>query len=158
MEEKKIKAPCHVHVICGASGAVRVLEELDARGYEVTAGVINQGSEDWAVCRELNLKCVEAEPFTPVTEEKQRENLALMKSADIILVADVPFGVSNLMNLRGLEDMQGRIFFHKNSLSSDYTNGALVSLLEQLGKVKKVTYIGDHDEFLDTLKAEQEKI
>lgn len=157
MEEKKIKKPCHVHVICGASGAVRVLEELDARGYEVTAGVLNQGSEDWAVCQELHLQCVEAAPFTPVTEEKQKENLELMQSADLILVADVPFGISNLMNLKGLETVPGSIYFHKNALSSDYTNGKLVPLLEQLGKVKKITYIGDHDEFLERIKTELEQ-
>lgn len=151
MQEQKIQVRRHIHVICGASGAVRVLEELDERGYEVTVGVVNQGSEDWAVCKELNLKCVETEPFTPVTEEKQKENLELMRDADVILVADVPFGVSNLMNLQGLESMPGKIFFHRNSLSNDYTNGKLVPLLEKLGKVKKVTYIGDHDEFLEML-------
>ncbi|MDO5410897.1 MAG: heme ABC transporter ATP-binding protein [Lachnospiraceae bacterium] len=148
MEEKKIGMNRHIHVICGASGAVRLLEELDSRGYFVTAGVLNQGSEDWAVCRELNLPCVEIEPFTPVTEEKQQENLKLMADADAILIADVPFGKSNLMNLRGLENIPGKIYFHKNALSSDYTDGELVLLLEKLGKEKKITYIGDHDEFL----------
>ena len=108
-----------------------------------------------AVCKELGLKCVEAEPFTPVTEEKQKENLELMKDADIILVADVPFGVSNLMNLQGLETMPGRIFFHKNALSSDYTGGKLVPVLEKIGKVKKITYFGDHDEFLRILKEQE---
>ncbi len=154
MEEKQIPARRHIHVICGASGAVRLLEELDARGYEVTAGVLNQGSEDWAVCQALDLKCVEIEPFTPVTEEKQQENLEMMKDADIVLVADVPFGKSNLMNLRGLENVSGEIYFHKNALSNDYTAGELVPILENLGKVKKVTYIGDHDEFLNLLKEE----
>lgn len=154
MEEKQAKIRRHIHVICGANGAVRLLEELDARGYEVTAGVLNQGSEDWAVCQALDLKCVEIEPFTPVTEEKQQENLEMMKDADIVLVADVPFGKSNLMNLRGLENVSGKIYFHRNALSNDYTAGELVPILENLGKVKKVTYIGDHDEFLNLLKEE----
>lgn len=154
MEEKQAKIRRHIHVICGANGAVRLLEELDARGYEVTAGVLNQGSEDWAVCQALDLKCVEIEPFTPVTEEKQQENLKMMKDADIVLVADVPFGKSNLMNLRGLENVSGKIYFHRNALSNDYTAGELVPILENLGKVKKVTYIGDHDEFLNLLKEE----
>ena len=157
MQEEQVGGRCRIHVICGASGAVRLLEELDDRGYELTAGVINQGSEDWAVCKELGLKCVEAEPFTPVTEEKQKENLELMKDADIILVADVPFGIGNLMNLQGLENMSGRIFFHKNALSSDYTGGKLVPVLEKIGKVKKITYFGDHDEFLRILKEQESK-
>lgn len=157
MAEKQTKVPFHVHVICGANGAVRMLEELDAKGYQVTAGVLDQSSEDWAVCQAMNLKCVGIAPFNPVTEEKQKENLELMKDADVILIADVPFGKSNLMNLQGLEDMPGKIYFHRNALSNDYTDGALVPLLEKLGKIKEVTYVGDHDEFLKLLKKEEEQ-
>ena len=73
----------------------------------------------------------------------------------IILVADMPFGESNLNNLSGLEDMPGRIYFHKNALSNDHTHGALVKRLQELGARKKITYIGDHDAFLDLLKKEE---
>lgn len=151
MEEEKAPVSRHIHIIGGASGAVKLIEELDERGYTVTVGVVNQGSGDWEICQELGIACVEIEPFTPVTEEKQKENLELMKAAEIVLVADVPFGRSNLMNLWGLERVPGRIYFHKNALSSDYTKGELVNRLEEIGRVKRITYIGDHDEFLKEL-------
>lgn len=152
MEEEQATVRCRIHVICGASGAVKLIEELDARGYELTAGVLNQGSQDWEACRELNIPCVETLPFTPVTEEKQEENLRLMEGADVILVANVPFGEANLMNLQGLERVSGKLYFHKNALSSDYTGGGLVARLECLGRVKEIVYFGDHDEFLRMLK------
>lgn len=158
IKEKRSRNHLHIHVICGGNGAVRILEELDDREYQVTVGVLNQGSEDWAVCKELGLTCVEESPFTPISEEKQQENLELMKQADIILVADVPFGVSNLRNLEGLEQVPGKIFFHRNSLSNDFTDGKLVPLLKKLGEVKDVTYVGDHDEFLSLLKEEEKNI
>ncbi len=152
MEEKKAAVSKRIHVICGATGAVRLIEELDARGYRITAGVLNEGSEDWKICRELGISCVEIEPFTPVTEDKQKENLKLMEDADMILVADVPFGISNVANLHGLETVSGKIYFHKNALSNDYTDGELVRQLEELEKTKKIRYIGDNDEFLSILK------
>ena len=148
MEEERAKAPLHIHVICGASGAVRLLEELDAKGYKVTAGVLNRDSSDWEMCQELHIRCVETEPFTPITEKKQEENQKLMEDADVIVVADVPFGEANLMNLQGLERMKGKLYFHKNALSSDYTGGGLVERLEHIQMTKKIRYVGDHDEFL----------
>lgn len=152
MEEEKAENPLHVHLICGANKAGKLMEELDARGYEVTAGVLNMGSGDWEVCRNLHIKCVEIEPFTPVTLEKQEENLRVMRRADVILVADMPFGRNNLMNLHELETVRGEIYFHKNALSNDYTDGGLVERLQEIEKVKKICYVGDHDEFMDILK------
>lgn len=152
MEEEKVESPLHIHVICGANKAVKVIEEMDARGYVITAGVLNVGSGDWEVCQHLNIQCVDIEPFTSVTLEKQEENLELMREADVVLVTDVPFGEGNLMNLHGLESVPGKIYFHRNALSNDYTHGGLVRRLEEIGRVKKVTYVGDHDEFMGILK------
>ena len=155
MEEEKASVRRHIHMICGANGAGKLLEELDARGYYVTAGVLNRGSTDYDMCKELSIPCVETEPFTPVTEEKQRENLKLMEDADVILVADVPFGEDNLKNLYGLEKVPGKICFHKNALSNDFTGGGLVKQLEHLAETKEISYFGDHDEFLKTLREDK---
>ncbi len=158
MEEERAKDPLHIHVICGANKAVKVIEEMDAKGYEITVGVLNMGSGDWEVCQNLNIPCVDAEPFTPVTLEKQEENLEFMRKADVVLVADMPFGEGNLMNLYGLESVPGKIFFHKNALSSDYTKGKLVRRLEEIGRVKEITYVGDHDEFMELLKGKRQRL
>ena len=55
MGEEQVGNPFHIHVICGASGAAKIMEELDARGYRVTAGVVNVGSDDWDICHFLDL-------------------------------------------------------------------------------------------------------
>ena len=152
MSEKQTSQPLHVHVIGGAGGAVRIIEELDARGYRVTAGVLNRDSADWEICQSLHLEGVEIPPFTAVKKEDQDRNLRLMEEAQVILIADVPFGTANLQNLRGLENLKGRIFFHKNALSSDFTQGGLVERLREIQEKKKITYFGDHDEFLAILE------
>ena len=141
-----------IHVICGSDGAVKLIEELEDRGFELTAGVVNVGSGDCEICRYLQIPHVEIPPFTPVTAEAQAKNLEMMRDAEVILISDMPFGENNLMNLDGLEKMKGKIFFHKNALSGDYTGGRLIERLQKLGEKKKVVYFGDHDEFLRRLR------
>lgn len=47
-----------IHVICGGNQASQVLEELEAMGHQVTAGVVNQGSDDWTICDVLGLSLI----------------------------------------------------------------------------------------------------
>lgn len=151
LREEQTEHPIRIHVICGGDGAVKILEELEERGYLLSAGVVNEGSDDCAICRALQIPHVEIPPFTPVTSQAQRENLKMMEDAEAVLISDIPFGQDNLANLYGLEQIKGKIFFHKNALSNDYTGGKLVERLEELGQKKKVIYFGDHDEFLKRL-------
>lgn len=155
MPEEKITAPCRIHVICGATEAVHLLEELDAKGYTLSAGVLNRQSEDWNICQELKIPCVDIEPFTSVTEEKQAENLKLMENAGIILVAGVPFGESNIMNLHGLEQTRGELYIHQNALIHDYTDGKLAKQIQLLERAKKITYIETNSAFLEILKQKE---
>lgn len=141
----------HIHVICGGSGASKIVEELDDLGHQVTAGVLNEGSDDWLVCKSLNLDIVEERPFTTISMEKQQENLKMMETADIVLVADVPFGHGNVNNLEGLQDLNAEIYLHKNCLCNDFTNGMLKAALNKIRKTKNIVEIGDHDKFLEIL-------
>ncbi len=155
MEEQKNLSSSHIHVICGGSGSMQILEELDARGCRVTAGVVNAGSDDCAVCRFLDLERVEIPPFTPVTPEDQQKNLALMEDACAVVVANIPFGLDNLENLSGLEHTKGHIFFHKNILNNDFTEGKLQQRLKEIGAKKAIFYYGDHDELFDMLEEQK---
>ena len=148
LKEKQATHPYRIHVICGGDGASQLLEELDERGHKLSVGVVNIGSDDWDTAKGLELPMVETKPFTAVTPEDQKKNLEMMKEADIVLVADVPFGKQNIENLTGLEDLPGKLFFHKNATQSDYTDGQLTKRMAEIIQKKEVTYYGDHDEFL----------
>ena len=152
LEGEEARNPLHIHVICGGSGASKVIEELDDMGHRVTAGVINEGSDDWLVCKSLNLDIVVERPFTTISMEKQQENLKLMQDADIVLIADVPFGLGNVNNLEGLEALDAEIYLHANSLTNDFTEGRLEACLNKIREKKTVVEIGDHDEFLEMLQ------
>ncbi len=152
LHEDPVFQGIRIHVICGSDGAANMIEELEDQGYSLSAGVVNHGSDDCQICNALKIPHVEIPPFTPVTDAFQQENLKLMADADVILVANIPFGENNLCNLHGLEHTKGRIFFHKNALSSDHTNGKLVDLLNDLGTKKQITYFGDYDEFRSKLR------
>ena len=152
LEGEEARNPLHIHVICGGSGASKVIEELDDMGHRVTAGVINEGSDDWLVCKSLNLDIVGERPFTTISMEKQQENLKLMQDADIVLIADVPFGLGNVNNLEGLETLDAEIYLHANRLTNDFTEGRLNACLNKIREKKTVVEIGDHDEFLEILQ------
>ena len=152
LEGEEARNPLHIHVICGGSGASKVIEELDDMGHRVTAGVINEGSDDWLVCKSLNLDIVGERPFTTISMEKQQENLKLMQDADIVLIADVPFGLGNVNNLEGLETLDAEIYLHANCRNNDFTEGRLKACLNKIREKKTVVEIGDHDEFLEILQ------
>ena len=141
-----------IHVICGGNKASQVLEELEAMGHHVTAGVVNQGSDDWTICDVLGIPMVEESPFTSISLEKQEENLALMADCDFILISDLPFGHGNINNLTGLENLNGSIYFHKNCRNNDFTEGKLSKRLSDIKSKKQLVEIDDHQEFLEIIK------
>lgn len=151
LDSAKSERQARIHVICGGNGAVKVIEEMNYMGHIVTAGVINEGSDDWLMCKSLNLEIVDEKPFTAISIDKQRENLELMAEADIILIADVPFGTGNINNLMGLENVKGEIFFHESDRRKDFTGGDLAKRLDAIAEYKHIHEIGDHDAFIDML-------
>ncbi len=97
-----------------------------------------RASDDWLVCKSLNLDIVVERPFTTISMEKQQENLKLMQDADIVLIADVPFGLGNVNNLKGLEALDAEIYLHANCLNNDFTEGRLEACLNKIREKKTV--------------------
>ncbi len=146
--------PLRIHVIGGGGGAAQILETLDDIGHFVSIGVLNEGSDDWLVARALGLRMVTEPPFTEISPEKQIENLKLMADADVVLVADVPFGMANIRNLEGLENITGKIFFHTSGLKNDFTGGVLRNRLNAIEDRKRIVFINDYKRFLEEIDEE----
>lgn len=143
MDETPASKPKRIHVICGEKGGVRLLEQLVNMGHHVTAGVLNQGSDDNEICDYLGIRHVEIGAFQPVRPEDQAKNLELMRDADAVLVADIPFGEANIHNLDGLEGIKGELYVHENVLNQDFTGGKVKERLEEIRKRKDVKFFGD---------------
>ena len=142
MDEIPASKPKRIHVICGEKGGVRLLEQLVNMGHSVTAGVLNQGSDDNEICDYLGIRHVEIGAFQPVRPEDQTKNLELMRDADVVLVADIPFGEANIHNLDGLEEIKGELYVHENVLNQDFTGGKVKERLEKIRKKKDVKFFG----------------
>jgi len=90
------------HVICGGGSGLPVFTFLLESGCEVTAGVINIGDSDQEAAESLGIEYVEDAPFSPVSEAAESANWNFISSADVIVVAEVPFGSGNVSNLRAV--------------------------------------------------------
>lgn len=89
-----------VHVVCGGGSGLPVFTHLLEAGCEVTAGVINIGDSDQEAAESLGIEYVEDAPFSPVSEVAEAANLEFISAADMVVVAEVPFGSGNVSNLR----------------------------------------------------------
>lgn len=153
----KVKKALRIHVIGGADGATRLMGELHDRGYTMTAGVLPRGCDDWLMGKALEIDMVEIPPFTGVSDEDQQENLKLIHEAQILLVADMPFGNGNIKNLEGIETFEGKIVIHQNIIENDFTPEKRVSeIVDGLTAAGKAVVIEDNDAFLKLLETWQE--
>lgn len=117
-----------VHVVGGGGSGQALMEFLYTEGFEVSAGVLNVGDSDWEAARLLGIRFVEAPPFSPITAENSKDNLALMLEAGAVIMANVPFGHGNLANLDALrlalEAGKNVILLGGRTLEGrDYTSG-----------------------------------
>lgn len=93
-----------VHLICGGGSGVSLLAELRRLGYEVSCGVLNRGDSDWEAARQHGCAIAEELPFTPVGEAAGAVMRDLVGRAGAVVLADLPFGHGNLVNLRAARE------------------------------------------------------
>lgn len=96
-----------VHVICGGGTGGRLMKELVDRGYRVSAGVLNAMDTDIERAEFLDIEVITEAPFSPVSEERRRENILRIKEAQTVILTDFPVGPGNMSNLTaGLEALE----------------------------------------------------
>lgn len=97
--EMKLK----VHIIGGGGTVGELLEELYRSGLHPSIGVINIGDSDWQTAQTLGMTCIMEKPFSPISLEAHRQNLAMIEKADLVVLGPVPWGPGNLLNLAAAE-------------------------------------------------------
>ncbi|MCL6589911.1 MAG: ABC transporter ATP-binding protein [Firmicutes bacterium] len=88
-----------VHLIGGGGMAAGLYKLIHSLGCRLSTGVLNIGDTDWQIARELEIPIVEAPPFNPITEELYQLNLTQIKTVDLVVLANIPFGAGNLKNI-----------------------------------------------------------
>ena len=106
----------------------------------VANGGTNYASDDAEFCAYLDIPRIEIPAFQTVSEQDQERNLQIMQDADVVIVADIPFGTGNIRNLDGLENIKGKLYIHENIVNRDFTGGRLKERLDEIQNWKDVHF------------------
>jgi len=148
--------PAWVHVIAGGGSGAPVIAMLARAGHRVTAGVLNEGDTDLATARALGLEVVAGPPFAAIDDERHRRNVELSRQADVVVLADVPFGLANLRNLEAACAARRIVTVGGVPWASrDFTGGAASALWTQISTRAVVASREGLDEAIGRLLAEE---
>lgn len=144
-----------VHIICGGGTGAKILYLLYDR-FELSAGVINLLDTDAEVCNELGISAIFEAPFSPISEENYRKNIAMIDSSDLVIISPVPFGYGNISNLKAFEYAvnigKPTIMIDGPPIESrDFTNGKATYLWNELSKKSTVLKSGEIESLLDVI-------
>ncbi len=125
-----------VHVIGGGGTAAPVVAKLVRRGYRVTCGVLNAGDADQEVADALDIPHVAQPAFSHITEDSDRRHRELMRSADVVILTDVPAGNGNLPSFQAALDAARagkRTLLLKPEIigDRDFTNGRAAAIVSE---------------------------
>jgi iron complex transport system ATP-binding protein len=128
---------CSIHVICGAGTGTHLLKTFRDEGYNVSAGVLNVADSDFETCELLKVLSISDPPFSAITAKAHEANLVMIKTAHIVVLTDVPFGLGNIKNLEAaIEAAKCGIPTYVLDVSPiaerDFTNGKAVNLMHHL--------------------------
>lgn len=144
-----------IHVVGGGGSAAGLIQSLALAGYSLSLGAVNQEDADWEIGVWLGIPLAQEIPFAPLSAEVRRQNRELMRAADLIVVADLPFGPGNLGNLEDVLALaeQGKpvwLIDDPPIAERDFTAGQAIRLWQALKDVGAVV-VGSESELLDRI-------
>jgi len=113
-----------VHLVCGGGTGAGLMRELVDAGYDVSAGVLNALDTDEETGSELGLSMAVEAPFSPVGAEAHAQNLELMRSADLVMLAAVPVSHGNARNIKAVLEVAAAgtpVWAVRGVLDDDFT-------------------------------------
>lgn len=127
-----------VHIVVGGGAGLEILPKLNK--YDVSVGVVNVLDDDYILASELNYKIISEAPFSPISEKSSEELKNLLKSIDLIILTNIPFGKTNLKNLEILnESDKNIIIFEKKAIEErDFTGGVATKIYNKIKNKNKV--------------------
>ena len=97
-EQAEAKRP-PVHVICGGGTGAGLLLALREKGFPLSAACLHDGDPDADAARLLDISYARESAFSLLSYAALEQAAQLAHAADIVLLAEVPFGCTNLANL-----------------------------------------------------------
>jgi len=123
---------CRVFVVGGSGAAAGLMRRLALAGFEISACALSRGDVDQAVAEALGIEYVELPPFAAMTAEDRAHVERLAAAADVRIIAEVPFGGSNLANLEATVAAGAPLLFVGGFADErDFTSGAATALVRE---------------------------
>ena len=153
---------CAIHLICGAGTGTALMKILLEEGYTVTAGVLNVLDTDFETAQFLKIPVTTEAPFSPITEQAHKANMAMITKASMVVLTSVPFGHGNIQNLEAAKQAldKGVPTFVIEEVpidKRDFTQGKAKALLMEL-KQKGASFVKNPNELLSLLSVSEEKL
>ncbi|MCI4345367.1 MAG: ABC transporter ATP-binding protein [Thermoplasmata archaeon] len=123
-----------VHVVGGGGSASPILRRLVEEGFHVTAGALPLLDTDAETADELGIPYSAEVPFAPIGEVAQARTRELLSAARVVVIAPVPTGPGNLVNLELVEAIghPERVVWYARREELDYTGGKANELSRRL--------------------------
>jgi iron complex transport system ATP-binding protein len=127
----------NIHIICGGGTGSTLMKTLTDEGYTVTAGVLHLLDTDYETAQLLKIQTTTEAPFSPITDESHKTNLALINKSNVVVIAPTQFGEGNLRNLEAAEKAQEKgipiINLEENPIAErDFSKGKATNCLTKL--------------------------
>ncbi|NYT06541.1 MAG: hypothetical protein GKC04_09305, partial [Methanomicrobiales archaeon] len=128
---------------------------LASAGYEVSAGVLNHGDQDFDTAASMEIDLVSAPPFSAIGPAEKAELYRLCGEADVIVLVAVNVGPGNCANIEAAASFLGKkpvLFFNpdKNLKKLDHTDGKATSLYDAI--VARAPEVADIDGLFEELE------
>lgn len=125
----------NVHVIGGGGSASAVIRLLFENGCHITAGVFAHGDSDLGCAEIFGIDCLSCKPFSEISEEAYEANIEKIRSSDLTVLCDMPFGYQNLKNLMSASHAQKLVIIEdSNPGGRDFTGGRASEIYAELRK------------------------
>ncbi|NHI94968.1 MAG: ABC transporter ATP-binding protein [Candidatus Lokiarchaeota archaeon] len=139
-EEAKIKK---IHLVGGGGCGLEILPRLQK--HDVSVGIVSVLDDDYNLANYFNYQTIAEAPFSPISKESSEILKNHLKSVDLIILANIPFGKANLENLKLLNDTNKPIIiYERDSIENrDYTNGIATKIYNEIKNKKNVKTVNN---------------
>ena len=126
-----------LHLICGGGSGSLIMSSLKVDGFLVSCGVLNVMDTDYETAKALEIPVVSEAPFSQISNDTYKENIEMIKSSEIVVLANVEFGYGNLSNLEAIEqalDIGKKVMIlQETSITErDYTEGKATEIYKRI--------------------------
>ena len=129
-----------VHVVGGGGQTGEVLYALKSGGFEVTAGILINDTNDHRAASILGLDFVSTHHSGAIDEKLRLKNERLINDSDYIVVCNGILTDINLINLRAIQACRKVLLVEESGGSSiDYTGGEASKAYEELREASSIT-------------------